>query len=279
MSLSFLGALAIKQNVIRLEFSTAIYLSFINDFYDASIVGDNYWTIQETSSQVGIDGFTNHKVKIVQIDYAPYDELGDDHKRFLDLYTDRTLAAFPCTYTLTHNNDHPICNLDRTHGTETVTIPSIVLYGLKAAIEPTKIDQGIGGKDIAFLHRSLDPKSTYEPSLALSSFDVFEGDYAIDSGLTNLKKRIIRRMITSPGTFAHMPTYGVGIPNYIKRLNRSDVISKLETDIKLQIEQEPDIVQSSVKIVNVKPELCRVDIRIKTSDGKNYSLSTPFSTT
>lgn len=40
------------------------------------------------------------------------------------------------------------------------------------------------------------------------------GDISQIDGLANLKQAILHRIITTPGTLAHRPTYGVGIKDY-----------------------------------------------------------------
>lgn len=283
MTLSLLYANAIRENVIRLSFSEEVYLSFINDQYDATRLGHGHWYILEDAS-TGIDGLPNRKVSIVSVQYAPINEVGDTYRKFIDLYTDRSLSAFPCTYSIGSKTQVYGVTHSLSGGKifpdpgSSVALSMVSVFGLKASQEPQQTDQGVGGKDFSFTRKNVDPNAPYDP-IAISSFSVSEGDYAIDSGLANLKKRILRRLITVPGSFAHMPTYGIGVPNYVKKLNRADVVTKLETDAQLQIEQEPEVTQASVKVQPVSSGLVRIDIRIKTQDGKKYSMNAPFSAT
>lgn len=70
------------------------------------------------------------------------------------------------------------------------------------------------------------------------------GDIAIQDGEASLKKRVIRRILTTRGAFAHLPNYG--IDPMVKSLARSGNIQALINDIAEQVRQEPDVSQVGV---------------------------------
>lgn len=66
-----------------------------------------------------------------------------------------------------------------------------------------------------------------------------DGDYRNESGAALLRKLIIRRLVTSPGEFFHLPTYGVGIA--AKEPVRGGDVIALRKKIEQQVALEPDV--------------------------------------
>lgn len=64
------------------------------------------------------------------------------------------------------------------------------------------------------------------------------GDYLLVSGLKNLREAIYRRLITRPGEYKHVPSYGVGLLTYLKKPLTNQVIDELRTVITEQLLQE-----------------------------------------
>lgn len=64
------------------------------------------------------------------------------------------------------------------------------------------------------------------------------GDYETESGVKLLQKLIIRRLTTSPGSFYHLPGYGLGIQTK-EPLLTSDLVS-LKGEIERQVAREPE---------------------------------------
>lgn len=73
-------------------------------------------------------------------------------------------------------------------------------------------------------------------------------DYRNEDGASLLRKLIIRRLVTVPGEFFHLPTYGVGIT--VKEPLRGGDIIKLQKLIEQQVLLEPDVesVQAQVSL-------------------------------
>lgn len=93
------------------------------------------------------------------------------------------------------------------------------------------------------------------------------GDLAIHGALSALKKRIIRRLLSSPGGFYHLPTYGVGLR--VKELRRTTNLRDIERNIREQILQESEVraVQVVVTTPSVGSGVLVVQIDVQTVEG------------
>jgi hypothetical protein len=65
------------------------------------------------------------------------------------------------------------------------------------------------------------------------------GDYEEDSGISLIKKLVIRRLLTPKGGFFHLPDYGLGLA--VKEPINPTRIMELKTDIERQCKLEPEI--------------------------------------
>lgn len=121
-----------------------------------------------------------------------------------------------------------------------------------------------------------DPKlgPTRPASLGIDlRYDIFTGRLVLDAkndidvqgGLEAVRKRIIRRMITSKGGFYYLPDYGLGIQP--KTLVRQTSRSILEADIREQILSEPDVVAVSVQITQLAVGMYLFTIQARTRQG------------
>lgn len=64
------------------------------------------------------------------------------------------------------------------------------------------------------------------------------GDYLLTKGLENLREALYRRMITKPGEYKFVPSYGLGINAYVKRRANTDTIAELRRALTEQLLQE-----------------------------------------
>lgn len=78
------------------------------------------------------------------------------------------------------------------------------------------------------------------------------GDYALVAGAELLKKLILRRLTTTPGDFAHLPNYGLGLS--IKEPLRTNDLLLLQRAIEQQVSLEPDVadVQANLSFSNAE---------------------------
>lgn len=91
------------------------------------------------------------------------------------------------------------------------------------------------------------------------------GDLAIHGGLSALKKRILRRMMSSPGGFYHLPTYGAGLR--VKELRRTTNLREVERQIRTQVLEESEIVAVKVSATAPAPGVLVIRIDAKTVEG------------
>lgn len=72
------------------------------------------------------------------------------------------------------------------------------------------------------------------------------GDYKLESGPTLLRKLILRRLVTTPGDFFHLPAYGVGIR--VKEPIPASNLGKLKSKIEQQVLQEPEVKTATASV-------------------------------
>lgn len=67
-----------------------------------------------------------------------------------------------------------------------------------------------------------------------------DGDYVVESGPPLLRKLILRRLMSTPGDFFHLPDYGLGLRQ--KEPIPTTDLGRLKTTIEQQILREPELV-------------------------------------
>lgn len=78
-----------------------------------------------------------------------------------------------------------------------------------------------------------------------------DGDYQNDAGLTNLKKRVIRRVTTRRGAYQHAPEYGLRVP--LKGLVTPAVLRDLQQQALTQVGLEPGVTGVRVSVAEPSP--------------------------
>lgn len=73
------------------------------------------------------------------------------------------------------------------------------------------------------------------------------GDWALAKGLEALRQSLLRRLITAPGEWATLPSFGVGAIQYVKAKNTPAVRAELEHRIRSQFLRD-DRVESVASI-------------------------------
>ena len=275
-TLSLNSILAVRENVFRLEFSFPIYFSRILDPKDGSI--PTKYSVAVVAGSSGNDGNATRPLLVSEI-FSPGAVDGiapGDFGRFIDVVVDRPMTPHPALYDVTITDIHS-ADLLAVIATATIRVPAVF-----KRLEPPQVDTATPTRDFANPQtRSAAQSSLPDPNnaLVLGSIQVDDrGDYAFDEGLVNLKKRIIRRLITSKGGFAHLPNYGVGIPDHGKRLALSNVISDLAADAESQISLEPDVAKVKVRPIvdpNV-PGMVRFQVVVKPKSGQAQRFDVPF---
>jgi hypothetical protein len=242
--LELLSVQAVRENVVRLVFDEAPYWSGILDPGDASNVARYAIT---AVSGVGIDGEPIRPVRVAGVSQGNVQGLAG---AAVDVVTDRALSHWPCLYRVAVNG------LRSSAGLPLVPGSSLTFYGVQAGPRTELQDQILAGRDLANpqSYQALTglPNASALPSSVLGTYRPDgTGDYANDAGLTGYVKRITRRLMTRKGAFAHLPDYGVGIPNDVKKLQRPGFRSVLEADAEDQIKQEPETLTCACRVVQV----------------------------
>lgn len=273
--ITFVDVVAIRENAIRVEFDQAVNFTQLLGSDDAS--RPDLWTVTEFANSTGLSGDHARPVRIVRVELAgDEDGVADaDYGRFVNLVLDRPMTAFPSVYSITWT-DIFAADLDSS------TSGGADCYGVYRLLEQPQIQTAKPSRDFANPQTTLAATTSLPrpnaPS-ALGSFGVDDtGDYALDEGIVNLKKRIIRRLMTRKGAFAHLPNYGVGIPDAAKKLGQAVVLASLKADAEVQIAQEPDVLQSKIVILirSDTPHLCRFRVAVKPKVGRPIAFEVPF---
>lgn len=270
--LQLLSAVAIKENVVELEFNVPPYFSQTLDVHDAS--NPRRFQIVALESR-GRDDEPARPVIGVKVEVA---KVALSFGRILHVTTDRPFSPTPSRYRMVVN--------------QLVTAEGALLDPTKTAYEflgvyrelrPQSMSAPTPSRDIAnpqTYSAQLDPIPQAGDPLFLGVIPIdASGDYAFDDGITQLKKRIFRRLLTKPGSFPANPEYGVGVPSYGKQLAVAGVRQKLASEAQKQIASEPDVAAVSVRVVTdpKNPQFTLFQIRVRPAGSAgNVSFDVPF---
>lgn len=278
-NINLLAITADRENVFRLEFDTGVYFSRVLDPDDGSILSK--YSIAVVAGTSGNDGNVVRPLLVSEVIVPGVDDgiAPSDVGRFIDIITDRPMTPWPALYDVTLTDIHS-ADLLASIATATSRVPAVF-----KRLEVPQLDTAVPSRDIAnpqTREAMFDPLPDPNDSLNLGTIVTDDtGDYAFDEGTTNLKKRILRRLVTRKGGFAHLPNYGVGIPDQGKRLALSSVISDLAAQAEAQIALEPEVAKVRVRpIVDPNfPGLVRFQVLVKVRSGEAQKFDVPFNAT
>lgn len=268
--------IAYRENVIRLAFGKPVYFSKILDPLDGSAVAK--YTVGIVPGSMGLDGNIVRPVTAIHVDQPG---IADDIApaalgRIVDVYLDRPMTPYPAIYTITVEDLLSADMMD-------LLVPTTVqVQAVYKQIQPPQVNTARPSRDIAnpqTLSAALDPIPDPLSPFTLGSIRVDDsGDYAFDEGIVNLKKRVLRRLVTARGAFAHLPTYGVGIPQNAKKLGSPIFVQALAADAQAQIATEPDVAKCLVKPVidPNTPGLVRFQVIVQPKVGQPAKFDVPF---
>lgn len=102
------------------------------------------------------------------------------------------------------------------------------------------------------------------------------GDYGLHSGVPFVKKMVLRRLMSAPGDFFHLPEYGVGLK--VKEPLPVQRLVSLRKLIELQLAKEPEIEALSVNLTQyAESNVLLVDVKARVRKTREaFSLSQPF---
>lgn len=106
------------------------------------------------------------------------------------------------------------------------------------------------------------------------------GDLATQSGLDNVKNALFHRLMTSPGSLAHRPNYGVGMKDFQNAPGSLTVYRKLAQRIQEQFTLDPRVDEvTGVRITadDQNPSLIVLAVTVKIVGYQESELKfTPF---
>jgi len=270
---ALVAALAIRENVIRVAFNQRVFLNGLLDSFDAST--PNKWSLTPDTSTMGSDGQVARLATVVRVELSDVDPINVGH--YVDLTLDRPLTSHPAQYTLDVN---AVYNEDLTEFIpgDTLSIPAVFKQ-----IVPPSFDTAKQSRDIAnpqSLGGTLLSGAPGLESLLGTLRTDSTGDYSFDQGSDQMRKRIIRRLITKKNAFAHLPGYGVGIPYLGKQLLVAARLAAVQADAQVQILQEPDVANATVKAIidRQNPNIVRFQIFVTPKQGAPSNFEVPFNT-
>ena len=247
---------AIGENAVRVRFNLPVLLQNIGDFADG-LTPANYAVARLT--------FGARDVAIAQIEHdgASLDSVV--------MRLDRSLSGAPALYD---------ARVSRVRGAAgEVLDPAAAFFSFLGCerfvppdLERTAPDRF---RDIANPQALGDRLGITDAQLGTIPIDG-AGDYALDAGLTNVRKRIYRRLVTQPGGFYHLPDYGLGLLDRVKRLAGPVQLAALQRDAQAQLAQEPGVRSVSVA-VSLDGAIVRFKIKVRTDIGED-AFEFPFST-
>lgn len=110
--------------------------------------------------------------------------------------------------------------------------------GISASVETAR--QQVFGRDLA------NPPAPTGFSVGGTLRMNAAGDYELVAGAELVKKLIIRRLVTTPGDFFHLPNYGLGLA--VKEPLRTNDLISLRKDAERQILEEPEVQAAQVSL-------------------------------
>jgi hypothetical protein len=101
-----------------------------------------------------------------------------------------------------------------------------------------------------------------------------DGDYVSDTGITLLKKLIIRRLFTSLGGFYHLPDYGAGLA--VKSPLPLGEVVKFQQNIVQQVQKETGVAKAAAQVTVQAGVVVQVQIAVQTTQGATFSIGIPL---
>ncbi len=271
-----LTVFAVRENTVRVVFTQSVYFSKILDLHDAFNPGA--FAVAPIAGTFDGLGVAARAVNVLETELATSESvppvLDAEVGYFLDIIVDRPLSSFPARYTLTctslQNAAKSIVLATDTHSFD----------GVYRELQGATLERPGELRDLANAQTGAQLATEVPDELrVLGSYLVVDGDYAFDEGNTGRKKRIFRRILTKKGGFAHLPGYGLGVRDRVKRLARFDVVGRLSTEATLQIQREPDVAKAIVTVdFGSKPNLMRMHVGVRPRGGKSqkFTVSVPL---
>ena len=109
----------------------------------------------------------------------------------------------------------------------------------------------------------FDISDTYGADVDLAS----TGDLATVDGKTLVQQRLLRRLLTAPGTYIWHPDYGAGLPAYVGVAQSPAKLRELRAIVLQQIQQESGIARTPVPTVSLQSDNNNLYCQIQYTDA------------
>jgi hypothetical protein len=246
--LTVTDAEAVAENAVRVTFNVPVLLDNIGAFDDGR-VAENYVVAPLTF------GARSVAVAAIELDGAELDSV--------ILRLDRNMSGAPAVY------DARVARVRGAAGEVldpgAAFAPFLGLARFRPPVQPDT--SATRYRDFANPQSLRDYPGVTDDRLGQYQVDG-TGDIVLDSGVTNIRKRVLRRLLTSPGGFYHLPDYGVGLPGRVKRLMTDVELAALQRDAQRQIAGEPGVEAAEVRVAR-SGAILRVGVRVKTARGED----------
>lgn len=259
------SAVAVRENCVRLTFNLPLRFTNVRGLIDAADPKNYLFEGDETT--LGEDGLPPRHVLPILVELS--DVVGSGG-RAVDVWLDRRLSPYPAMYwascirTLAANG----ALLDDAFAAFAgLTWAPSVLAG---ATTPAT-DIANPGYESAAIPGASQILGVYPTTTT--------GDYGTDQGIASYKKRIVRRITTRRGAFAHLSGYGVGLLDEVKRLALPATRQRMAAEAEAQIKQEPETLDVAITITasSTHPGLFFFRVKARTSVFGTVSLDIPVS--
>lgn len=129
---------------------------------------------------------------------------------------------------------------------------------------PTSLGNATGGGLASELDETFGRDIFYDlskeggPNMSVSP----NGDWKIVDGPEALRQRILRILFTNPGEWTTKPEYGVGIRQYVKRVNSVGVVDELTAKIKQGCLQDRGVASVTSVVIQRNPDYLHIHLLI-----------------
>lgn len=255
--LALLSATAVRENLVRLAFSLPVRLR--GDLAPRDAGHLRKYSIVANASTVGLDGLPARAVLPALAELALVEGAGG---ALVDLWLDRPLSPYGALYSVAVTEIYG-------EGGELLEPGSglAAFDGMRAAVVPAVVDRVVVGSDFA---NPQSPALLADDRVQVVGSFVPDatGDYATDQGLVSYRKRVMRRLFTRKGRFAHLPRYGVDVPALVKHLARPSDRARFAADAEEQVKQEPETAAAQVRLVQLAAGAWELQVRARTRFGQ-----------
>ena len=273
--LELVAAQPVRENVVRLAFNRSVRFTMLLDPFDASDI--EHYAVTADATTLGADNLPPRAVLPIVAALALVEGAAG---RLVDVTVDRCFGPYPGRYRIA------VAGLRAMSG-EPLTIgrTSQTFDGLAMAARDPSLNAAASAGDFANPQtvQGLGEAGRIPSSAAklLGTFPIDgSGDYGIDRGLKSYKKRIIRRLTTAQGAFAHLAVsrYGVGMGNAVKALGRAGVRESLASEAETQIRLEPETKAVKVTVIaGAEAGVTIFQVRAQTYASDGVAMDVPFS--